>query len=332
MKAAAHKQKEFKMNNAIIHRFSKLISEDDYEAALSYLNSCECRKTDYKILNNIGWLQLHLYDDIYSKHYKNEDLLRTATDSLKSAYNINSGSLYVLYNLGCAYFITGEYEKSVNAFSDYLKISMNSDVVNKICVLYEKQHETEKIEKLLTSKQVQTLIENKNEYFEITMYNLILILCQTGNAVKAHELALLLYENVRTEEADIQNIDLLDVVSLFFFMNDYKKVIEIFPLTSYIYSEKYYGIFLASAMRERKNIEQVHQIILTELDNEIKDMLSNNDITDKNNLIAETAQRKSAFENVYNDVKQGNFSFEPEFKALSYNSCVFTAQTQQERG
>lgn len=320
------------MNNTIIHRFSKLISEDDYEAALSYLNSCECRKTDYKILNNIGWLQLKLYDDIYSKYYKNEDLLRAAANSLKSAYNINSGSLYVLYNLGCAYFTAGEYEKSVNAFSDYLKINMNSDVVNKICVLYEKQHETGKIEKLLTGKQVQTLIENKSQYFEITMYNLILILSKTGNAVKAHELALLLYENVRTGEADIQNIDLLDVVSLFFFMNDYKKVIEIFPLTSYIYSEKYYGIFLASAMHERKNIEQVHQIILTELDSEIKDMLSNNDITDRDNLIAEIEKRKSAFENVYNDVKHGNFSFVPKFKALSYNSCVFTAQIQQKRG
>ena len=315
------------MNETIICKFKNFILDDDYESALLYLNSCECKKDDYKILNNIGWLQLQLYDDIYSKYYRLESSLMSAIECLESAFTINDCCLYVLYNLGCAYFTAMEYEKSINAFSTYLKTNINLNVVNKLCVLYGKLHKIEKTEKLLTNELVCKSVKNEEEYFETTLYNLIVAMYRSKKFVKAHELALTLYDKLETGNTDIENLDLLDMASLFFATKDYKKVIEIFPLTSYIYSEKYYGIFLASAMYERKNIEQIHATILGKLDGEIQDILSNNDIIEKNKeaLIAEIVYRKTTFKNVYNDVKRGRFLFEIEPKASYHNNCVFIA-------
>lgn len=297
----------------------RMLSNDkDYLIALE--KECELQ-INPKALNNLAWYYFNVAIKGCSREQETEWIER-AVSLLEKALQVDKNSFYIYENLGEANFDIKNLEAAQEYFRQACMIASDKNYIalnnlSVVCFELKKHTEAESMLAKALSSIIPMNIELNNniaaqlnsiEGFKI-MYNYAISLCFTEQHEKCRKYADYILDCYTNDMISIDDVDLLDIVELYYLLRDYKKVIEIFPENGYDIFSKFFGLYVSSCFQLQQSSSDFYNELVEELQEQCGCYENNQYITEENKrcLIKNLQSRMKDFEIIYQKIQQGEY-------------------------
>lgn len=293
----------------------------------------ECElKNNPQILNNLAWYYFKVAIKGCSREQKKERIMQ-AVSLLESALQLDKNSFYVCENLGEANFELNKIDLAKAFFERASMMNVSEKYIaqnNLSAMLFELKQYGEAEHMLIQTCQsiisgsdrindnIAIQLENI-EGFKI-LYNYAVSLFFTKQYEKCKECTNYILNRYERDVISIDDVDLLDIVELYYLLCDYKKVIEIFPKNGYDISPKYFGIYMYSCFQQQRSLSAYYNEIISEIQEQCEDYQKNEYISEENKmcLIGNLQSRIQELDVIYEQIQQGkDYKIDSSLKLIS---------------
>lgn len=264
----------------VLNEFSNLLNMRNNEQARILLEQFSEKYNSAKVLNNLGWFYMHI--GTCCGDAMKPDYLK-AVEYLKRAAKMSDNIHQPYTNLGYAYTKLKKYDDAQNALINSVNIEHSIINQNNLAYcLYKNGLYVEAegiIDILLNEIKNMNIFEivKKSKYslnnlcIFVLLYNEVCIKAKLQKYNEIDQTMIELLDCYKMNLIDISDVDILDIIFLYYISGNYEMVVKLFPEQGYSIDEKSFIVYMISLLKQGIEPKQYYEKIISDIKSESED-------------------------------------------------------------